>query len=53
MYVFIANVPGMNMQLLPFRDVLEHLTEFLFNEQVSQYLSTVFGTPDNVVVTHP
>ena len=51
--VFVTDMPGEDLQLLPLRDVLEHTPQFQFNECVSKYLSSVLGAPDYVVVTDP
>ena len=53
MYVFLANMPGVDMQLLPFGNVLEHSLQLLFDICVSEYPSAVLGTPDDVIVTNP
>ncbi len=53
MDMLISNVPCVDMEFLPLRNVLEHSLEFLFNECVSKDLSSVLGTPDDVIVTDP
>ena len=49
----VADVPGMNPKRFPNCDVLEHSFQLLFNILVPENLSTVFGTPDDVVVANP
>ena len=51
--MLISNVPCVYLQTFPLCNELEHSLEMVFNVSVSQYFSTVFGTPYEVVITHP
>lgn len=51
--VFVPNVPGMNVQLFPVCNDLEHAFELGFDIRVFEHLATVFRTPHNVVVADP
>lgn len=53
MDVIVSDMPCVDIKSFPLRNVLEHALEFLFNEGWCQNASTVFWTPDNMVITHP
>lgn len=53
MDVFVSNVPSVYVEFFPLRDILEHTLQLKFNVVVSEHPSTVFGTPDDMVVTDP
>ena len=53
MEMFVSNVPCVDVEFFPLRDVLEHSLQFLFDVCILQYCSAVFGTPDDVIVTDP
>ena len=51
--MFVPHVPGVDPELLPPRDELEHSLQFLFDVDIAEYLASVLGTPHNVVITDP
>ena len=51
--VLVADVPLVDVTLLPLGNVLELSFQFLFDVRVLQYCSAVLGTPDHMVVTDP
>lgn len=53
MYMFVTDVPLVDRELLPVCDVLEHSLQFEFNERIPEDLSSVFRSPDQMVVAHP
>lgn len=53
MDVFVSDVPLLDYKSFPFGYVLEHSFQLLFNKRWFQHFSTVFGTPDNVIIADP
>jgi hypothetical protein len=48
--VFVSNVPSENSKSLPFADQFEYSFEFSFNVGISQNITSVFGSPNQVIL---